>query len=112
MDPQLLSAENFPLVKLPTPVDAYNVDGTLNKKGAILWKVKTVMTLGNFTDSIELMIVRLGQPQVILGMPWLRKWNPKINWDWFSLTLPPTSWQDMLYHAWYLLCRLHNQRSL
>ena len=27
------------------------------------------------------MIVGLGQPQVVLGMPWLTKHNPRIDWE-------------------------------
>ena len=40
MDLQLLSRDNFVLVRLPTPILAYNVDGTTNQKGTIHWKVK------------------------------------------------------------------------
>ena len=34
-----------------------------------------------------LMIVDLGRPQVVLGMPWLTKHNPHINWDMKTVTL-------------------------
>ena len=35
----------------------------------------------NFEDDLTLMIVDLGQPQVVLGMPWLTKHNPCIDWE-------------------------------
>ena len=57
MDLQLLSRDNFILVRLPTPILAYNVDGTTNQKGTIRWKVKTTLTLGDHSHPIELMIL-------------------------------------------------------
>ena len=39
MDLRLLSLNNFVLIRLPTPILAYNVDGTTNQKGTIHWKV-------------------------------------------------------------------------
>ena len=80
MDLRLLLRDNFVLVRLPTPILAYNIDGTTNQKGTIHWKVKTTLTLGDHSHPIELMILRLNVPQVILGIPWLKKWNPRINW--------------------------------
>ena len=62
MDLQLLSRDNFVLVRLPTPILAYNVDGTTNQKGTIHWKAKTTLTLRNHSHPIELMILRLNVP--------------------------------------------------
>ena len=33
------------------------------------------------------MIVGLGRPQVVLGMPWLMKHNPHIDWEKKTVTL-------------------------
>ena len=33
------------------------------------------------------MIVRLGRSQVVLGMPWLTKYNPQIDWEKKTVTL-------------------------
>ena len=76
MDVCLLSLDNFTLIHLPEPIIAYNIDGTKNLKGTIHWKAKTILTLENHSDPIELMILQLSKPRVILGMPWLKKWNP------------------------------------
>ena len=80
MDLRLLSRDNFVLVQLPTPILTYNVDGTTNQKGTICWKVRTTLTLGDHSHPMELMILRLNTPRVILGIPWLKKWNPMIDW--------------------------------
>ena len=102
MDICLLSLDNFTLCHLSNPIIAYNVDGTKNQKGTICWKTRTVLTLGDHSNPIELMILRLSKPRVILGMPWLKKWNPKIDWNCLSMTLPPSPRHHILYHACYL----------
>ena len=43
------------------------------------------------------MILNLGKPQIILGMPWLQKWNPEINWVRKNIYIPefePSQLQD------------------
>ena len=102
MDVHLLSLDNFTLIRLPEPIVAYNVDGTKNSKGTIHWKAKTVLTLKDHSDPIKLMILRLSRPRVILGMPWLKKWNPRINWNRLSITLPSSPYSHISYHAHYL----------
>ena len=57
MDVCLLSLNNFTLIHLPEPIIAYNMDGTKNLKGTIQWKAKTVLTLKDHSDPIELMIL-------------------------------------------------------
>ena len=41
IDIGLLSKANFPLQRLPKPIQAYNVDRTTNIKGMIRWKAHT-----------------------------------------------------------------------
>ena len=60
MDVRLLSLDNFTLIRLPEPIVAYNVDGTKNLKGTIHWKAKTILTLEDHSDPIEL--VRNARP--------------------------------------------------
>ena len=112
MDLQLLSKNNFVLVRLPTPILAYNIDGTTNQKGTIRWKAKTILTLGDHSHPIELIILRLNVPRVILGIPWLKKWNPKINLPCLSMTIPSFPHPFIPYHAWYLGLDVDHELSL
>ena len=57
MDVHLLSLNNFTLIQLPKPIIVYNVDGTKNLKGTIHWKARTVLSLKDHSDPIELMIL-------------------------------------------------------
>ena len=61
MDIHFLSLDNFTLICLPDPIIAYNVDGTKNQKGTICWKARTILTLEDHSDPIELIILRLSK---------------------------------------------------
>jgi hypothetical protein len=78
------------------PIQAYNVDGSTNQKETILWKTKIPVLPFQKTDSLELMIVSLGRRQIILGMPWLKTQNPRIDWQANTLSFPshPTPISD------------------
>ena len=106
IDLGLLSLANFPLTKLPTAIQVYNVNGSTNKKGTILCKTTTRMLLSKESKDIKLMIVGLGRHQVILGMPWLKTWNLHIDWKTHSLSYPsitPPNYDDHVLPQQYLL---------
>ena len=90
LDPRLLPKGTFKLTRVANPITAYNIDGTPNNKGTIKWITTASFSTGTFHDTIRFMIVHLSRPQIILSMPWLQKWNPKINWKTFSLKLGNT----------------------
>ena len=54
------------------------------------------------------MVLSLGCRQIILGMPWLKKWNPAINWKRNTMTLPenPLATETTSVPQWYLVCWL------
>ena len=108
IDIGLLSKANFPLQRLPKPIWAYNVDGTVNSKGTIGWKACTDILFSQKKETTDLMVLSLGHQQVILGMPWLRKWNPTINWTTNTVSIPKTPPSPLPDHVpqQYLLCWL------
>ena len=57
-------------------------------------------------ENIELMVVGLGHRQIILGMPWLKTWNPQIDWKSHLLCFPtssPTDYEEHVLPQQYLL---------
>ena len=46
---------------------------------------------------IRLWVTKLGGQNIILGLPWLKIWNPQINWSTGEMEIPdkPTGWQRM-----------------
>jgi hypothetical protein len=124
LDLGLLSLANFPLQQLLKPIQAYNVEGSTNRKGTILWKTKIPMLPFQKTNGLELMIVSLGRRQIILGMPWLKSQNPRIDWQANTHSFPdsptPISDDHMTPQCYLLrwlglnvdqeLSRLHSQQ--
>lgn len=72
--------------KLEEPLIAYNVDGTINKKGTISHLVTLQLEINGQLQTETLMVTGLGKQKIILGFPWLRKENPNINWKLGTLT--------------------------
>ena len=85
INPRLLLDRIFKLSPIPFPITTYNINGTPNNKGTIRWTMVISVTSGSFTDTIKFMVIQLSCPQIILGMPWLQKWNPRINWRTFTI---------------------------
>uniref|UniRef100_A0A0W0GF89 Putative retrotransposon n=1 Tax=Moniliophthora roreri TaxID=221103 RepID=A0A0W0GF89_MONRR len=46
----------------------------------ILEFVQLELTIGDYVEVVELLVTDLGPEEVILGLPWLRKVNPDIDW--------------------------------
>lgn len=93
IDTQLAYQLNLLPIPFSKPVKAYNVDGTTNCKGNIIQETKVDLSFVDYADSlyletIQLMVLNLGKSQLILGMPWLQRWNPEINWVCQTIYLP------------------------
>ena len=59
---------------------ARNVDGTLNKTGTITSYVDLRVEIDGRIMDEQLLVTGLGNQRIILGFPWLNKYNPDINW--------------------------------
>ena len=79
IDPSLVQRLLLPSRPIQ-PLQAFNVDGTVNKQGRITATTKVHCKASAFEEDLTLMIVGLGRAQVVLGMPWLTKNNPHIDW--------------------------------
>jgi hypothetical protein len=56
------------------------VDGTPNKKGTIMHYAKEEMEINRRRSKLTFLVTGLGNKSIILGLPWLQKVNPAINW--------------------------------
>ena len=86
IDPSLVRRLLLPSRTIP-PLQAFNVDGTTNKQGRITAATTVHCQTTDFEDNLTLMIVGLGRSQIVLGMPWLTKHNPQIDWEKKTVTL-------------------------
>ena len=80
IDQNYARAAGFKLRKLETPLQAYNMDGTENKRGTIKTYVNLDLEINGRKTNTDLLVTGLGKEQIILGFPWLYEHNPDINW--------------------------------
>ena len=90
IDPLTIERLRLPITKLPLSRIIYNIDGTLNKAGSITHKCQLKVQFDQDTKEIDFFVTNLGQDRVVLGFPFLKDFNPKINWETGSIT--PTSY--------------------
>ena len=80
IDQNYARQQNFKISKLQNPLFARNVDGTLNKEGTIRHYVDLDVTIHGRTKPVRFYVTGLGRQKLILGLPWLQKENPLIDW--------------------------------
>ena len=71
----------LPLLNLERPIPVINVDGTLNKKGTIKQYINLDLEIFGQKQIIWLLVTELGKQKILLGFPWLQKYNPIIDWQ-------------------------------
>jgi hypothetical protein len=82
-------AKNFDINYLDEPVKAYSVDGTENKWGTINAYVNLKFFLGKQKFKERFYVTGLGKQRIILGFPWLHKYNLIIDWKKGEITFKP-----------------------
>jgi hypothetical protein len=82
-------AKNFEINYLDKPVKAYNVDRTKNKRETINAYINLKFTLGEQKFKERFYVTGLGKQRIILGFPWLHKYNPIIDWKKGKITFKP-----------------------
>ena len=76
IDTELVALANFPLKKLDRQVKAYNVDGTTNSKGNIIWETNIDLLFPKHRENIKLMVLNLGQSRSFWVCPGSRSGTP------------------------------------
>ena len=74
--------------KLRQPRPVRNVDGSPNKAGTISRYCDLVVQKGQQKERIRFFVTNLGRDRLILGYPWLAKFNPQIDWPSASVKGP------------------------
>lgn len=81
IDSEFVKEYRMPLKEIYFPVRVFNVDGTTNKRGTITHCTWATVTINGQKARTRFLVTGLGKETVILGLPWLRKVNPKIDWE-------------------------------
>ena len=66
--------------KTPRPIRVYNVDGTINKEGEIDEQCLITFKMNGKCMTEWFYVSAIGKQTMILGLPWLEKHNPDVNW--------------------------------
>ena len=72
--------KGFKLKKLERPMQVRNVDGSFNREGPIENTVEVNVSYKGHVERTEIDVIRGQKCGVILGMPWLERHNPEIDW--------------------------------
>src|SRR6266568_2957073 len=67
--------------RLARPIIIRNVDSTQNIAGKITHETRVKYQIGNQDFDEWFLITKLGDQSMILGTPWLKDHNPRINWE-------------------------------
>jgi hypothetical protein len=91
IDRYLVQKRKIPMLRLPRPLHAQNIDGTHNSGGVIRHKVSIFVWIGDGEERREFLVLNCGKENMILGLPWLRETNPTINWASDEVHIPSLS---------------------
>ena len=68
-----------------------NIDGSENRAGGVSQYARLRLRVGGRRDWENFLVTDLGPEDVVLGLPWLRRINPEIDWAKGSLKLVTSS---------------------
>jgi hypothetical protein len=80
IDPKLVNKDNLPKFPLQQIINTHNANRSKNASGQCTHYTKMMMTINERQMAIKPKIVALGKHQLFLGITWLRKSNPNIDW--------------------------------
>ena len=72
---------NFQLDRLAQPRTLRVVDGRSSEAGAVTHTATFNLNINGHQEQITAFVTKLGQYDLILGLPWLRKHDPHISWS-------------------------------
>ena len=80
MSSEFARKKRFKLKKLERPMQVRNVDGSFNKEGLIENTVEVNVYYKGHVEKTEIDVIGGQKWGVILGMSWLERHNPEIDW--------------------------------
>ena len=80
MSLEFAKKQDFKLKRLERPMNVRNVDGLLNKEGPIEHMVEVNIYYQGYQERTEIDVIGGQKWIVIIGMLWLARHNPEIDW--------------------------------
>ena len=79
IDKTICKNYQLPTTLAEIPSEIYLDDGNLSEMGLITHIAKVLIEMGNHREIATLQVANLPNHEIILGMPWLKGHNPKID---------------------------------
>jgi len=81
IDREVCDKHGIKMIKAKNPRDIYLADGKPSAMGPVTDITKVPMDISSHRELATFQVANLQNHEVILGMPWLRKHNPTIDWN-------------------------------
>jgi hypothetical protein len=78
---------------LPNTIALHNIDSSKNKARLLTHFARLTLMIGSWNKPIDFLVIDLSPEDIILGLPWLKKVNPIIDWDSGEIEIPNNSEQ-------------------
>jgi hypothetical protein len=80
IDERYVKQNNIPLRRKAIPRRVLAVDGREVANGPVTHDALVDLMINNHYETIRLHCITIGNSPIIVGLPWLRKHNPNIDW--------------------------------
>jgi len=80
-DKKFTEQNGITLIPIEKKIQIFNVDGTENNSRTIESCIWLKIQMGKKKISTRFLVTELGKDKIILGLPWLKQYNPKIDWN-------------------------------
>jgi predicted aspartyl protease len=80
IDKKYAEQMNIPLNKKKIPRRVLTIDGREIASGPVMHDATVELIINNHRETIKLHCITIGNSPIIVGLPWLKKHNPQINW--------------------------------
>ena len=77
----LVQRLGIPLLAKSRPRHLYTVDGSHVKGGSVTHEVEITLRMKDHSEIVRLDVADIGRHEIILGMPWLVRHNPFVDWE-------------------------------
>ena len=100
IDQHFVQKNNLPTMKLSIPIWARNANHSNNKSGDIRYTCDLFVNIQGLAQKVTLYVMTCGKENIILGLPWLKKANPTVDWTMQTLTFDESidESQELYWH--------------
>ena len=90
LDNNFVKRHHLKTFALQKPIHIFNIDGTANQAGQITHFARLALMVDKQEQWTDFLVTDLGGEDIILGLLWLRKTNPQVDWEKGQLSVKAT----------------------